>query len=200
MPGSISPQNFKSRNLREYLLCGLSMARRPFGRSCTTEKPLLSAGTGEVFSSPVPFLTIIDFYGWLRYNYCKISASAGVNDHTMKDAFGIDMKKWCREHEAFISENSPSGELLDIHRKKICILQHERLVHLIVTVMTVIAELFVADLVLLHPELGVIPAIVMLCLAVLLGFYFYHYFYLENTVQRWYRIADDMQKTIDRPD
>ena len=72
-------------------------------------------------------------------------------------------------------------ELLAVHREKIRILQHERLVHLIVTVMVVFAELFVVDLVLLHPELGIVPAIVMLGLAVLLGFYFYHYFVLENT-------------------
>ena len=48
------------------------------------------------------------------------------------------------------------------------------------------------DLVLLHPELGIVPAVIMLGLAVLLGFYFWHYFFLENTVQRWYRIAEEM--------
>ena len=72
-------------------------------------------------------------------------------------------------------------------------LQHERLVRLIVTVMVVFVELFVVDLVLLHPELGVLPAVVMLVLAVLLGFYFYHYFVLENTVQRWYKIEDELR-------
>ena len=29
-------------------------------------------------------------------------------------------------------------------------------------------------------------------LAVLLGFYFYHYFFLENAVQRWYVLAERM--------
>ena len=52
--------------------------------------------------------------------------------------------------------------------------------HLIVTVMVVISELFMVDLVLLHPELGVLPAVIMLGLAVLLGFYFYHYFFLRT--------------------
>ena len=33
-------------------------------------------------------------------------------------------------------------------------------------------ELFTVDLVLLHPELGIVPAVIMLGLAVLLGFYF----------------------------
>ena len=33
-------------------------------------------------------------------------------------------------------------------------------------------ELFMVDLVLLQPELGIVPAVIMLGLAVLLGFYF----------------------------
>lgn len=98
-----------------------------------------------------------------------------------KDTFGINMKEWCRKHETYVLTAPATEELLAVHREKIRILQHERLVHLIVTVMVVFAELFVVDLVLLHPELGIVPAIVMLGLAVLLGFYFYHYFVLENT-------------------
>lgn len=116
----------------------------------------------------------------------------------MKDEFGINMKEWCREHEAFVTAalemGNPAASVLSEHMEKIRLLQHERLVHLIVTVMTVIGELFVVDLVLLHPELGIYPALFMLGLTVLLGFYFYHYFFLENTVQRWYRIADELRK------
>ena len=47
---------------------------------------------------------------------------------------------------------------------------------------------------LLHPELGIVPAVIMLGLTVLLGFYFRHYFFLENTAQRWYRIAEVMRE------
>ena len=79
---------------------------------------------------------------------------------------------------ASIDKNEISQELLDQHREKIHVLQHERLVHLIVTVMVVLTELFVTELTLLHPELGPLPPLVMLALAVLLGFYFYHYFFL----------------------
>lgn len=112
----------------------------------------------------------------------------------MQDKFGINVKQWCREHEAAvddaISHNTVSEELISIHKEKMLILQHERLVHLIVTVMVVIVELFFTGLVLVHPDLGVLPAVIVLALAVLLGFYFYHYFFLENTVQRWYKLAD----------
>ena len=113
-----------------------------------------------------------------------------------KDNFGLNMKKWCREHEAYLENTPPSGALLALHREKTEHLKHERLVHLIVTFMVVLTELFTADLVILHPELGVLPAAVMLALAVLLGFYFYHYFFLENTVQRWYRLEDELREKL----
>ena len=116
----------------------------------------------------------------------------------MKDQFGINIKMWCRAHEAFLAAAPPSEELLALHREKLGYLQHERLVHLIVTVMVVFVELFDVELVLLHPELGVVPAVVMLALAVLLGFYFYHYFFLENTVQRWYKIAEALENSLTR--
>ena len=108
------------------------------------------------------------------------------------------MKQFCREHEARVTAALEAGEvtpeLLEEHLQMIAWVQHERLVHLIVTVMVVLCELFTVDLVLLHPELGIVPALIMLGLAVLLGFYFWHYFFLENTVQRWYRIAEEIQE------
>ncbi len=111
----------------------------------------------------------------------------------MDARFGINMKKYCREHEAYVLSQEPTPQLLELHQEKIRILQHERLVHLIVTVMVVIIELFVVDLAVLHPETAPYSAIVMLGLAVLLGFYFFHYFFLENTVQRWYVIEDHLR-------
>ena len=114
------------------------------------------------------------------------------------DRFGINMKQFCREHEtrvtAAVAAGETTPELLEEHLRMIAWVQHERLVHLIVTVMVVLCELFTVDLVLLHPELGIVPAVIMLGLAVLLGFYFWHYFFLENTVQRWYRIAEELRE------
>lgn len=114
----------------------------------------------------------------------------------MKERFGIHMKRYCREHEARIAASTPSPDLLDLHLEKLRWLQHERLVHLIVLALTCIAELFVVDLALLHPETNPLAGIVMLVMAILLAFYFYHYFFLENTVQRWYVIADDLRRQI----
>lgn len=115
----------------------------------------------------------------------------------MDDRFGINIKEYCRKHEetvaAAIRSGSVSDEIIDLHREKISIIQHERLVHLIVTVMVVIAELFVVYLTVLHPELGILPAAIMLLLAILLGFYFYHYFFLENTLQHWYHLLESLE-------
>ena len=92
----------------------------------------------------------------------------------MKDnRFGINMKRFCREHEARVTAAVEAGEatpeLLEEHLRMIAWVQHEQLVHLIVTVMVVLCELFTVDLVLLHPELGIVPAVIMLGLAVLLA-------------------------------
>ena len=109
----------------------------------------------------------------------------------MTDRFGINIKQYCREHESALRNGKTS---LEQHLEKLRWLQHERLVHLIVVVMVVVAELFVVDLAILHPETNPLAGIAMLVLAVLLGFYFYHYFFLENTVQRWYKLSDQLRQ------
>lgn len=120
----------------------------------------------------------------------------------MDSRFGINMKKYCRSHEAAMldalgSRDEVTEELLGRHLEKLRWIQHERLIHLIVTLMVVITELVTLCVVLFHDGYGIAPAVIMLGLAILLGFYFYHYFFLENTVQRWYLIADEMQSVID---
>ena len=117
----------------------------------------------------------------------------------MKDRFGIDMRRYCRSHEARIAASPPTPALLAAHLAMLDRLQHERLIHLIVLALTCAAELFTVDMAVLHPETNPLSAIVMLALTVLLGFYFRHYFFLENTVQRWYVIADDLRARLDDP-
>ena len=114
----------------------------------------------------------------------------------MSDKFGINVKRYCREHEAAMASLPPSRETLELHLEKLRWLQHERLIHLIVVVMTAFAELFAVDLTVLHPQTNPLAAIVMLALAILLGFYFAHYFFLDNTVQRWYKLADDLRERM----
>lgn len=117
------------------------------------------------------------------------------------DRYGIDMRRWCAAHQAVVetalAQGSVSPALLELHREKLAWLQHERLIHLIVVLLTSIAELFALDLTLLHPEVSFGAAIAMLALAVLLGFYFVHYFFLENTTQHWYRLAEELSAALE---
>lgn len=114
------------------------------------------------------------------------------------DKFGINMRRFCKEHESWMEQemqnNGVTKDLLAIHLEKLHWLQHERLVHLLVLMMTVFAELFFAYLTLVHPETNPASAAAMLLLAVLLVFYFAHYFFLENTTQHWYRIAEKVME------
>ena len=114
-----------------------------------------------------------------------------------QDRFGINIKRYCRDHENHVVSLPPSHALLEEHLEKLRWVQHERLVHLIVLVLTALVELFTVDLTVLHPETNPLAAIVMLGLAVLLAFYFAHYFFLENTVQHWYRLADELRGKLD---
>lgn len=117
-----------------------------------------------------------------------------------KNTFGIHMPSYCRAHERYIESQlaagTPPEELENWHFRKIAWLQHERLIHLLVTLLTAAAFLFAAGLgVFLDwpPGTGILSAL----LFVLLSAYLLHYFRLENTVQRWYRIAEQLHGTGD---
>ncbi|MBE6910029.1 MAG: hypothetical protein E7474_10740 [Ruminococcaceae bacterium] len=117
------------------------------------------------------------------------------------DRFGVRMRQFCKEHEAYVArelaEKGASQRLLKIHLEKLRWLQHERLIHLLVVIMTVLGELFSILLLLDHPETNPAAAFLALVLGVLLGFYFVHYFFLENTTQHWYRIAETIMERLD---
>ena len=119
----------------------------------------------------------------------------------MKEQFGINMRAFCRTHEreiaAALDRGAVTPALLERHRERLAWLQHERLVHLIVLALTGIAVLFTLDLTLLHPSTHPGSAVALLALAVLLGFYFAHYFLLENTTQRWYLLTDALRDALE---
>lgn len=110
----------------------------------------------------------------------------------------IKMTKYAKRHEALIKksieEGSVSGILLEYHQQRIAWLQHERLVHLLVLILAVIGLItfFVLSM-FVHNFWVVILACTLLVLS---GFYVAHYYFLENTVQRWYRLADEMVEVI----
>lgn len=112
-----------------------------------------------------------------------------------QDRYGIHMARYIREHERYmrgrLEQSGDRQTLLDYHLQKIGWLQHERLIHLIVTALVAVLLLFLYGLALLT---GGQPLVIALLAgaAVLFVAYLVHYFRLENAVQRWYQIADPL--------
>lgn len=108
------------------------------------------------------------------------------------------MTKYMRNYEAYIlkkmQEEGYDHSLLDYHLRQIQWLQHERLVHLIVLCLTVVAFLMSFVGMLLLPGIGTITMLILL--SILTFAYMLHYYRLENTVQRWYRIGNTLQKSL----
>ena len=111
------------------------------------------------------------------------------------DKFGINMRRFCKEHENWMEQElqncGATERLLAIHLEKLRWLQHERLIHLLVLMMTVFAYLTLA-----YPDANPASAAAMLLLGVLLVFYFAHYFFLENTTQHWYHVAEKVMEEL----
>lgn len=119
----------------------------------------------------------------------------------MNTRFGINVTKWCRDHEQYITDKRAAGltpdeaaSLIAIHEKKLSWLMHERLIHLIVLLITVVLTLFSLALVIFAPDTVPASAVMFAIIFVLLVFYVKHYFFLENTVQRWYIIWEELNK------
>lgn len=103
------------------------------------------------------------------------------------------LKKYMKEIQRRLEEYADQTELEEIfleHKDKIAFMQHERIVHFLVTMMfAIVLAIFVcAFLFTENPALFVLVVIIM----VLLGFYIKHYYFLENTVQEMYKLYDEM--------
>lgn len=111
------------------------------------------------------------------------------------------MEKRLQEYEKFISDKVAKGEkspeLVAYHREMLANFQHERLIHLIITLffaILAIAALSVSGLIIgsfpLSEWLPFTPIFaIALILSVLTGFYVKHYYFLENHVQQLYGVS-----------
>jgi len=99
------------------------------------------------------------------------------------------MFKEIQDHEKWVEDQikNPTGSyfsILKYHERQIQWLQHERLVHLLVTILIAVSILF-SCWILLTTEF-ILAGVLFLILTVLCVFYILHYYRLENAVQRWY--------------
>ena len=82
------------------------------------------------------------------------------------------------------------------HLIQISFFQHERLIHLIVTITFAILEVIAIGLCVVSFTLGV--GLLALALLILLSPYVRHYYILENEVQKMYWQYDEMVKKRDK--
>mgnify|MGYP003297170904 CR=1 FL=1 len=113
------------------------------------------------------------------------------------------MTEYLTNYMRYIQEKlekcSDSAELETIlyeHKDKIAFMQHERIVHFLVTMMfALILCIFTAVLV-FTPNIPILALVTIIL--VLLIFYIKHYYFLENTVQKMYKVYDGiLQKQQD---
>lgn len=104
------------------------------------------------------------------------------------------MKKYINQYIHGIEENFENKKYTKEDREefliKIQFFQHERLVHLLVT----IAFAFFTLLFMVLGMLSYVFLIPFFIFIVFLLFYIVHYFYLENRVQYLYKLYDRMKK------
>ena len=109
------------------------------------------------------------------------------------------MKEYAKSWENRIRQGLEEGHLssadLSAHYIRIRWLQHERLVHLLV--MLFVALLLMMTFLLMFFFPSFLLVLLFVILLVLTGFYVGHYYFLENTVQRWYVLADQMGDRLD---
>lgn len=96
--------------------------------------------------------------------------------------------KYVQDRLEKCSDSAELDEIMAEHMDKIAFMQHERIVHFLVTMMfALILAIFIAVLVFTSN----IPVLLLVSMIlVLLLFYIKHYYFLENTVQKMYRVYD----------
>lgn len=104
------------------------------------------------------------------------------------------MTNYVKNHTKYILEqiktNNITDEILSYHRLQIQNIQHERLIHLIV--LCLFALLLIGSIILSFIIMSIPAFLLTLVFIIVEVFYIRHYYLLENTVQRWYRLENDM--------
>lgn len=100
-------------------------------------------------------------------------------------------KEYIKEVENLLDKKVTKDDLNNLY-KKITFFQHERLIHLIVTMFCGVFAL-IFTLLCFQNRMFLIPTLIML---VMLIFYIIHYYFLENNVQYLYKLYDKMNSKV----
>ena len=103
------------------------------------------------------------------------------------------LTNYMKQVEKRLEAASDAAELDAImaeHKDKIAFMQHERIVHFLVTMLfALVLAIFMLALLLTQNMAMLILVTIIL---VLLAFYIKHYYFLENTVQKMYKVYDQI--------
>ena len=116
------------------------------------------------------------------------------HDIPVTACFDIDSNHRQSAKKDVIPTRKEYEALLQRHLEQIQFFQHERLIHLIVTVLFAALTFAVFFVLLFSPSPGLF--ILLLALLILLVPYIMHYFLLENGVQKMYLQYDEILKKI----
>ena len=109
------------------------------------------------------------------------------------------MTKYLTAYRKFIlssleDENTDFVRLLEYHREHIGYFMHERLIHLIVTVLFAIMTVACFLVIAVTEKIILVPlAAALLCLMIP---YIKHYYFLENTVQKLYKDGERIYEKV----
>ena len=105
-------------------------------------------------------------------------------------------KKYNLEIVKILEGGKMDGNWKDVlmrHRLMLARIKHERLIHLLV--MIFVGLCFVLSFLVAILSYNILLSVLTLILMILFAAYIFHYRYLENTTQKWYRLED---KILDR--
>jgi hypothetical protein len=105
---------------------------------------------------------------------------------------------YMKRHERYVREMLAKNlsreawrDLLAYHDQQIRWMQHERLIHLMIMLSVCLFALLSLGLVVLTPAL---PFFILLALLIILSSaYIFHYYRLENGVQKWYELSGEIR-------
>ena len=90
--------------------------------------------------------------------------------------------------------NADWGRILDHHRTMILRIQHERLIHLLVTIFVGLVMVIASCITIVAQSPGLL--VIAVPLIVLFIAYIFHYRFLENTTQKWYSLEDEISERL----
>ena len=108
------------------------------------------------------------------------------------------MIEYMKRHERYLKEMLEKNldrealiNLLQYHDKQIQWLQHERFVHLVTMLFVCLFMLLAFGFTVMMPSL---PCMILTVILVILSVaYIFHYYRLENCVQRWYSLSNEIR-------